>query len=166
MSMAKANLTRDGHLSPVAILFRSSDGQMGVVSLMFDSNSKYPIMMGLGDLCKKQGFDEIIMVNDCAVRIPKSVEEAKFIAENYETESPSCYPESMRKECIVLHYHSFKTNITESLVEIYTNKDGAPVFENPLPDMDGHMESNILNTVIEGYEKGAPDGIYCVGGQT
>lgn len=83
------------------------DGDQPIVVAIALNSDKYAMYHKLGVLLGQRNVTEVILLNDCAFRTV-NVKDAQFVKENYDTESPLSYPESMRTEALVFVHINFK----------------------------------------------------------
>ena len=99
---AMTNLERDGFLTPVALLIRGKHILMPIIIHYETDEDKYKNYYLVGKVAKSYSADAIILVNDAAMRGFEKLEDFQYAKKNYASESPLTYPESMRKEVIVI----------------------------------------------------------------
>lgn len=100
--VSKNILKNEGSLSPVTFLIKDG-GLLGPYILNYSNDDeKYANYWSIGLTAQKLNADRIILVNDIAMREAKNSEDAKYIRNNYDHESPLSYPESMRIDGILL----------------------------------------------------------------
>lgn len=107
--LARKNLEKDGNLAPVALLFQGGHIVMPILVTWDNDESKHNAYGMVGKMAKDKSADSVILINDVAMRPVKSIEDFKYMEKNYETERPTAYPESLRKEMIVIGYIDFNT---------------------------------------------------------
>ena len=144
MEGAKENLLKDKRLMTVALL---STGDHLNASLMMpwkDDDQKYVMLKTIGEECRKKSYDNVIVISDAAMRMatPESLKDP--------LERPLLYPESMRKECIVIMGYDFKAEKSLSLVQIY--KAQTLEFEGDPEFIVGKMGGDIIDSIKEGYK--------------
>ena len=69
------------------------------------------VVLHLGE----NGLSECLVITDAYLRKAKSLEEGKFIEENWDTEQPSLYPKNLQREALVLTEINLKDSTQESL---------------------------------------------------
>lgn len=105
--------------------FIIKDGNVDTsVSLNFSNDeSKENSFQEVGELCSDRNCHEIVIVVDTWIREVKSKEESNYIGENWDTEKPSTYPDSMRENLLLIYRIDFKkTDFTKGVY--YKNISG------------------------------------------
>lgn len=112
---------------------------------IFDDGHKYEFYYKVGMLCKKEGCDFIMAINDAAMRQFNEVEDYNYAVKNSETEAPLSYPRSMRTECILLIACDFTSEESNVLVQTYTEEGGKYTWLKLIesPNFDGEIVRNI-----------------------
>jgi len=123
--VAKGNAMR-----PKAII-RKGRRNHALIMLEFDSDeTKYQAFESVGMIMAREECHEVVIVVDAITRFPSSKEEAKYVLDNWETEQPSSYPESMRQDCLVIQSINFK-GMDAFVLLPYKKKDGVVEFVEP-----------------------------------
>lgn len=145
---AKKILKERGSLSPVAFLVR--DGEFSSPMLLDFSNDhkKYTSCIEIGLTAQKINSDRIILVNDIAMRTVNSLEEAEYIKDNYDHESPLSYPESMRIDGILFIDINISTNKRSIYLQKYKKSSQDLVF------LDLDHQTNFDGALIQAVMKG------------
>lgn len=86
-----------------------------------------------GGYCNKKDADGVILVMSSKTRKMEKIsqEELDYFLENYETERPSMYPDSMVQQNLTVIYMDFISDSVLSLVSEYKKVDGKFVFSEP-----------------------------------
>lgn len=162
LAAARKNLSAHNVLAPVALFF-VGDELASITNISFrDREEHHKILFLLGAVCAQNGFTTLITINDAAMRMNTTAtkEELEYIRDNYDTESPLCYPEGMtniRKEVIIVTGVDLTTKEVHTLVQIYHREDDTIKYDE-LIDMDemaeeigGASESAIGVSILNGY---------------
>jgi hypothetical protein len=64
--------------------------------------------------------------------------DVKYVIDNYDTEAPSTYPESMRSEAIIISHHNLVDKKQSTIFIPFTHKDDKIVFE--AQDAEGFIQ--------------------------
>jgi hypothetical protein len=79
----------------------------------------------VGTFCSEMDCTEVVTVIDSYVREAPDEETDKYITDNWETERPRMYPESMRQDCLLLNHIDFGGEGKAQLGYIkYSTKNG------------------------------------------
>ena len=149
--LARKNLDKDGHLSPVALLFQGDQFVMPVIVSWDDDDSKHNAYKMVGEMARKQSADSVILINDAAMRPVKSVEDFKYIEKNYETERPTVYPESLRREMIILGHVDFSTFKYSAWMQEYKKEGEERVYGELLSEGES-LVGAMPELVIQGFK--------------
>lgn len=92
--------------------------------------------------------DVVVILNGCG----KRVDDFKQFIENYDTERPSLYPESMRDDFLILAFIDLIDEDFKTLMCKYSKDEtGKLVFEAPVFVDDGEAVSGIVEFIIQGW---------------
>jgi len=119
-----------------------------VIFLPFgDDEEKRNILLAVGALAFEEECHQMIFISDTYVRKMETPAQAKEVEENWATEQPSTYPDSLRSEAIVMQALDFKEPKNEKLyIMIYKKKD------NEIIDIDeSSMPTESVGGAIKGY---------------
>jgi hypothetical protein len=150
--LARKNLDKDGYLTPIALLFNDGQFVMPIAITWDDDESKRNAYGMVGEEARKRSADSVILINDVAMRPVKSVEDFKYMEKNYETERPTAYPESLRKEMIVIGYIDFNTLKYSAWCQEY-KKEGEQRIYGELSRED-NLIGVMPESVIAGFKRG------------
>lgn len=149
MALAKTVLTRDSHHIPTALGF---GGQPFVQQLQFtDDREKAEAYIKTGVLTYLHKSEMLVLVNECAARTYDSEAEAKQAIQNYETERPTLYPESMRKELLMVVVLDFRFNTIFMQSQEYKITPDGPVF-GEFQEADSEFYSQIVEFIGRGRQ--------------
>jgi hypothetical protein len=101
-SLAKQVLIRDGYHAQMVLIFPPNNQIMPVLLNWKTDEEKWELFHKVHQLLNELHSDHYIMIMESFARTIKP-EQLKYIKENYDTERPSIYPESMRMEMLVIH---------------------------------------------------------------
>ena len=122
-----------------------------IVRLPFKNDEeKTAMFFALGQLCRKEGETKALTIIDSYFRQAPNKEQLNYISENWDTERPGTYPESMRQSALVFSEIDFKEHHNRLLMIPYSISDGAVVLgeEIMMDDFDG----GLVDCVKKGYE--------------
>ena len=152
LNSAKTNLSRDGFLTPVGLLFKN-DQLIAPILLKSDGPSFKEAMtynaMSLGNVARKIGADCVVMVNDACM---KSYPEGTDLETIGEENMPTTFPKSMRREVIIVVAIEVPDGKTRVLMQNYKGGDGESVefLENDVPE-DSAIKTRFTELVLTGY---------------
>jgi len=148
LELAEQNVRHDGFLVPVAFGFSAE--QTYVFQIVFKNDEeKFQQYFALGTCLKKAGCFRFVLLNDVAMR---QVEKEKFkeVVENYVTERPTTYPESMRQEAIILQDYDLVKKTFVMYCKRYKKVGKDFKFEEI--ERFEEIVSEMVRVVIEGFE--------------
>jgi len=150
---AKKLLVRDGFLQSVAFFIKDDQVECPEKIVHKDDEEKFNHYYQIGK--KLQEYDYVIVLQDIAYRSFDNKDAAKEVIENYMTESPLTYPESMRMDGIL--YMALANTGDGIGMRMYCQsyrKDKDKYQFDDLKDWSGACESlsgNLLEAVQSGY---------------
>jgi hypothetical protein len=122
-------------------------GQPIVIIIELEFN-KYEMYRKLGATLGQRGVTDVILLNDCVFRTIDS-KDFKYVKENYNTEAPSCYPESMRTEALVFVHINFKEKDKACMIP-YKRIGKRIEFLEEVSGFDG-FDGEIRHSVAKGF---------------
>lgn len=153
---AKGILEEKGEIMPVAMVI-TDDGHIIPCMLPFkndDSEEKYAMYGAVGVTMKKFNANKVVLVNDVALKYYSSKEEADKAKENYQTESPLMYPESLRQDGILLQEVDLGDDTVNSYFMRYENTSPRKYHELARLNKEGEsMAGAIISSLKDGYAR-------------
>ena len=147
---------RDQYLKPVAFLI-NSDKILGILELKFETDEeKYNMYFRVGQVAKQLKADRVVMINDVALRTYTNKEEADYARQNYDHESPLCYPENMRQDGILLTDIKIGSKKIEACFLKYEKREEEIYFYDPQEiksDFKVSLNGALVENILKGYEK-------------
>jgi hypothetical protein len=101
-SLAKQILLKDGYHVQMVLIFPPNNQPMSIPLNWKDDEEKRELFHKIHILLDELHSDRYIMIMESFAREVQP-EQLKYVEENYDTERPSVYPESMRKEMLIIH---------------------------------------------------------------
>jgi len=131
LEITKGVISKMGCMFPIIYpTVMSDDDKLFVIDnpimLMFETDEQRTESYNrAGMYCKKKNADGVILISDMRTRILEEVnsEKLKYLVENFETERPSLYPDSMIQTNIVLNYVDFEKQKNLLTLTCKHNKD-------------------------------------------
>jgi hypothetical protein len=119
-----------------------------VIFLPFGNDEeKREILLAVGAVAYEENCHQLVFISDTYVRKMNTEAQAKEVAENWETEQPSTYPDSLRSEAIIMLAVDFKSSKNEKMYVILYKKEG-----NRVVDIDeSTMPSEVIGGAIKRY---------------
>jgi hypothetical protein len=119
------------------------------IPLLADQKSDtVSVLLEAGASCWFQCVEEaVIILNGCG----RKVDDLKQVLENYETERPSLYPESMRDDFLFLLFVDFIDEDFRLLVCKYKKMDDHFEFEKPEIVDNENTTASVVNFVVQGW---------------
>lgn len=147
IGLVKEAMEKTKKCPPMVICFKGE--KIIHLSGLCTDETKHAFYRAVGALCKKEGCDFIMIINDAAIKAFKNPEDYKNMIDNYETESPLTYPKSMRTDCIILIGYAFATEESKIVVQPYKEENGGYTWQELVdtPEFDGA----IIRGVKEGF---------------
>ena len=150
--LAKQNLESHGHIATAILCFDKHNHLIAPVLMEIpgDDRAKRAMLLKFGQFCKGQKYSKVAVILDCATRHIATKEEYQHIIENYDTERPTIYPKSMRKEAIVLVGINLNDGKRVMAMQEYSKDDkkkihyGEYTFSDDAPGL-------IPDSIIQGY---------------
>ena len=99
--MAKGVLKRDGYHVPMASI-TLKDGKTMLCTLTWDDDEEKHFVFNELSAVIKAKAESYVFIMDGAMR-KIDFKDGDFVEENYDTERPLTYPESMRTEVLIIH---------------------------------------------------------------
>jgi hypothetical protein len=151
IAQAAKNLKEYGFLTPVAFLMVNGL-PYAIIPLFYNNDEeKNMLFYKIGITMKEKGASEVLIVNDAAMRDIKGVSSEQVEALSHDpTESPLCYPESMRTEIIAI----FQYNIVEDKKIIHYQeykKINKEIELGQIVMYDVNISGNIFEIINKGY---------------
>ena len=150
-TVACKNLQNDGFLTPIAFLFMGND-MLPIMMTWRNDDEKYAAYKAVGLHACLRSVDAVLLLNDVAMRRVEKKEDLKYVIENYDTERPTMYPESMRQDVITFGYIDFKNFNISLYCQNYKKENGEVIFEE-LEKVNEQIVGELYSTVISGYKK-------------
>ena len=150
-TVACKNLQNDGFLTPIAFLFMGND-MLPIMMTWKNDDEKYAAYKAVGELACQLSADVVLLLNDVAMRYMENKEDIKYVIENYDTERPTMYPESLRQDMICLSCIDFKTFDMSLYTQKYKKENGEVIFEK-LEKANETIKGELYNMVLSGYKK-------------
>lgn len=113
-----------------------------------DDETKWPTFQGIGQVCSESNCHEVVIVLDCCMR-KVNPEESDYINENWETERPTTYPESMRKDMIMVNTINFKKTDCLKIISYENGPEGIRITDETKYDINS--EGNIRAALAYGF---------------
>jgi len=147
---------RDQYLKPVSFLI-NSDRILGIVELEFETDEeKYNMYFQIGQIAKKFKANRIVMINDVAFRIYTNKEDADYARQNFDHESPLCYPENMRQDGILFTDIKIKSKKIDVCFLKYEKREKEIYFYDPqelrFDFKEGSLNGTLIENVLKGYK--------------
>lgn len=150
VEIAKVNLKKFGYLTP-AIIAVLENGMVNAYALSFhNDDEKKAQYLAAGKFLKKINCVRAILINDIAVREVKK-EDFEHVVKNFETERPTLYPESLRKDAIFIQDYDISNNHIDTYYQEYKVSEGKYVFGD-LEKKELSNKSILINWVKEGMK--------------
>jgi len=124
------------------------DGDQPIVAAISLNSDKYEMYRKLGAMLGLKNITDVILLNDCAFRTV-NVKDFQFVKENYNTESPLSYPESMRTEALVFAHINFKEK--DKICMMAYKKYGKEVEFLSEEFSEGGFDGAIRSSVVCGF---------------
>ena len=137
-------LARGNH--PMMVLV-ATDTEFTHFAPEFDTEEdKGRFVIAMKALIRDLDVIEYFIICESWSRVASSVEECEYIDENWDTESPSCYPPSMCTE-MLLTIHATKDGVIESLVSEINRGDGTLTLTDL--DLDKNSAGGVFATLFQ-----------------
>jgi len=140
LTFAKTLLERDGGLQPVVFILKEGFAPAVEQLEIVDEAQKEQMFVALGCAAAKSDIDALLFINEGWLR---RVDASQLDKDDFQYESPSMYPESMREECIVATLIDFKESKGYSSFTIFTRENGFK-----FKDSDGFDEAKGMTTEV------------------
>jgi len=142
------SLTKNDEFLPKAFLIKDGKIHMEVPLDFSEEDRKKKSFNLLGTICAENGCHSVAFFMDSWIReFDKSVDK-DYISNNWETECPSTYPESMRKQAILICLFDFKNEDQNCLI-VYNNSDSGFTIERE--EYMDYAEGSIREAVMMGF---------------
>lgn len=149
ITIAKKNLEDDGHLSACALLMDDQGIIAPIVVSWKDDQTKVDAYNQVGQQAKSLSASGVILINDVASRRVMS-EDMKHFRQNFDTERPTTYPESLRQDMISVGYLDFQVDKIIIYYQEY-KKEGESIVWGELRTNIDIVESGFKNMIMEGF---------------
>lgn len=137
---------------PVALPLEFTEDDIDIkdaIPVIFEDDSdKISTLLDIGAACWFQDVEDVVLVLPGCGRKVDDME--KFI-ENYETEKPSLYPESMRDDYLMLVFLDLIDEDFKVLFCKYKRVDKEIVFEEASFEDSNKMQSGIVEFIVQGW---------------
>ena len=135
--------------------FETEDKKKGIIMLPFgNEKEKEAVCKQLGRTLIDHNVKKFLLVTDAAMRIMDK-KNAQYTQDNYESESPLTYPESMRTECLVhlsVDFTKETKESTECSVWCYKKENKEVIFLEE-KSMGNDFQSKLLAYIAEGVQE-------------
>lgn len=145
-------LVKDNKFFPHALPIKFEEESVDVkdpIPLMFnDETEKISVLLDVGAAC---WFEDIVDVVTIFSGCGRKVDDLKKFKENYDTERPSLYPESMREEYFVLTYIDLIDEDFKTMFCKYKKNEGKIIFDELIFMDSKDVMSGVVEFVIHGW---------------
>jgi len=147
--IAQENIEKDDYLQPMAFIIK--EGEIVPMSLSnTDDEAKFRSYTDVGLVAQKLAADKVILLADVAARIVDNPEDAKYVQENYSTESPLSYPESLRLDGILFLVVELKSGTATGYFRRYEKHEIGYKFHE-LETYSETFSGGLVNMVMGGF---------------
>jgi len=137
----------EGFMAKVHIF--GEDQDYVVMTPFSDDEEKVSMLSKVGKLAYEKGASQLIFVSDTYLKTYSNEKDLNTAMENWETERPSLYPDSMRTSAILMYILDFKDAGNEKiLVYRYKVVDKKVVQLEPMNDLDSEAGDSLIKRVL------------------
>ena len=117
VNKAKEMLQLDGYHVPIVLCFDKKNQLTPIIFNNTNDEEKYKCIQEIKTIIKEKNIIKYFSIIEAYQRTANNLKEAKYMQDNWDTEQPSAYPDSMRQEVLVISEmnknHTGKTTSVE-----------------------------------------------------
>ena len=119
-----------------------------LISLIFrDDDEKEHVLSKLGQFMAEHNSYQVVIAVDTYIRTSTDPEKMRYLYENWDTEKPTLYPETMRQDALVVHLIDFQNQDIFSVTP-YKIVNGKVAFDKPLKNSQGDKLNGVIRETI------------------